>query len=104
MTHTLLSESLAELLSYCRADGRACPMPKRWNELYRMLPETRRTGIGWEPPLPMILAAWWETSGEQKQARLIEHVRWAHDHGALNTVATFLRSLPESEWHHIVGD
>jgi hypothetical protein len=69
-----------------------------------MLPETRQTSVGREPPLPLLLAAWWESSDEQKQDRLIAHVQWAHDHGALNTVANFLRSLPESEWHHIVGD
>jgi len=44
-----MPESLVEILSYCRANGRACPVPMQWNELYGMLPQTRQTGIGWEP-------------------------------------------------------
>jgi hypothetical protein len=40
---------------------------------------------------------------DQKRERLVEHIRWAHDYGALDTVASFLRSLPENEWHHL-GD
>jgi hypothetical protein len=98
-----MSELFAELLSFVADNGRVCPMPMRWNELYQMLPETRRKGHGWEPAMPLILAAWWEASERQKQERLIEHIRWARDHGGLEAVASFLRSLPESEWHHI-GD
>jgi hypothetical protein len=98
-----MSEPFAELLAFCRDNGRLCPVPMRWNALYQMLPETRRKGLGWEPALPLILAAWWEASEDQKQERLIEHIRWARDHGVLDVVAKFLHSLPESEWHH-TGD
>ena len=96
-----MTGSLEQLLSYCRENGRVCPVPTRWNELFQMLPETRRKGVGWEPSLPLILAAWWESSDDDKQERLGEHIRWAHDRGALAKVADFLRSLPESDWHHV---
>jgi hypothetical protein len=80
-----------------RLDGLVRPgVPTRWNELYQILPNTRRIGVGWEPAGPLILAARWEASMDQKRERLVEHIRWAHKHGALDTVANFLRSLPET--------
>lgn len=78
-------------------------MPMKWNELYQMLPATRRVGNGWEPPLPLILGAWHYASDMEKRLRLEEHINWANRHGTIDTVETFLRGLAESEWHHI-GD
>ncbi len=95
-----MSNSVDTLLDFCRANGRVCPIPMRWNELYRLLPGARSKGLGWDPPLPLILAAWHEASNSQKQERLETHVRWADDHGALEIVAKFLRSLNEADWHH----
>jgi hypothetical protein len=94
---------LDQLLAYCREKERVCPVPRRWHELWEMLPEKTQLGIGWQPPLPLILAAWWEASDAAKQERLEEHLRWAADHGALGNANHLLRSLPESDWHH-VGD
>jgi hypothetical protein len=91
---------LEQLLAYCSANSRVCPQPQRWNELYQMLPETHRKGMGFEPPVPLILAAWWEASDRQKKERLKVHLLWANDHGALATIGKFLRSLAESDWHH----
>ena len=39
-----------------------------------MLPNREPRGAGWEPPLPLILAAWWEASHSSKRARLKEHL------------------------------
>jgi len=89
---------LAVLLEFVRAEGRVCPMPQKWNELWELLPERRRVGVGWEPPLPLILSAWWHASAMQKQERLAEHLRHAADHGALDSVERFLRSLRPDEW------
>jgi hypothetical protein len=98
-----MSDTLEQLLPYCRADRRVCPVPTKWNDLYRLLPNARQEGAGWKPALPLILAAWGHTSDEEKQRRLAEHLTWAHDHGALEKVATFLRGLTDAQWHH-VGD
>jgi hypothetical protein len=65
-----------------------------------MLPEKRRKGIGFEPALPLILAAWWEASDSEKKERLKVHIQWANGHGALAEVDKFLQSLPEGDWHH----
>jgi hypothetical protein len=88
------------LLEYCCANGRICPQPQRWNELYQMLPNARRVGVGFEPSAPLILAAWWEATDEQKRDRVLSHIRWANQQGALAKVDGFLRSLPESDWYH----
>jgi hypothetical protein len=34
-------------------NNRICPLPNRWQELYDMLPNKRRQGLGWEPALPL---------------------------------------------------
>jgi len=38
------SEKLAALLAYVQADGRICPQPQRWNELWEMLSDMSQTG------------------------------------------------------------
>lgn len=95
--------TLEEVVGYCRAEKRVCPVPQRWNDLYEILPDKVRKDSGWEPPLPLILAAWWEASDQAKRVRLEEHLRWAAEHGSLDQIAGFVCSLSESEWHH-VGD
>jgi hypothetical protein len=72
----------------------------RWNELWEMLPGKARKGLGWEPPLPLILAAWWNTSVTEKRNGLEEHLRYAEEQGILEKVGGFLRSLPEDQWFH----
>jgi len=67
-----------DLLRYCRENKRVCPMPSQWNALWEMLPNRKRAG-----------------------GRLKEHVDWADQHGVLDEVDEFLRSLPESEWAHL---
>lgn len=96
-----MSDSLEELFAYCRANRRVCPVPMKWNDLYRMLPNARQEGAGWKPALPLILGAGWHASDEEKQQRLAEHLAWASDHGALEKVTAFLRGLSEEEWHHV---
>ena len=91
---------LEQLLSYCAQNERVCPMPLPWHEVRDMLPAKTRDGAGWDPPLPLILAAWWDTSDDGKRERFELHLRWTEAHGALDMVARFLRSFPESEWHH----
>lgn len=94
-------DTLADLREYVEINDRVCPLPERWNELWEMLPDRRRVGSGWEPPLPLILAAWWTTPILAKRLRLLEHLEYAADKGVLQDVDGFLRELPESEWAHI---
>lgn len=91
------------LFSFCKQNHRVCPLPQPWNQLWEMLPDRQRVGDGWEPPLPLILGAWWFSSNLEKMLRLEEHIRWAEQHGHLEQVDAFLRGLAESDWHHL-GD
>jgi len=68
-------ESLWEL---CTANNRLVPMPPQWSDLYGMLKNTRqKPSGGWEPPLPLILAAWHHSMPIEKQLRFKEHLHWA---------------------------
>ncbi len=96
-----MPETASELIAYCRENGRICPVPPKWSQLYELLPHRRRSGTGWEPPLPLILMAWHDTPGFAKTLRLTEHIEWAATHGALDLVGAFIRDLPEDEWFHL---
>ncbi len=60
-----------------------CPMPMKWNEIYMSLLkvwESLGSPQDDKPPIPLILAAWHETSGLQKLVRWRETLRWAEMH------------------------
>ena len=92
--------TLEEVIALATAGKRVCPMPQRWNELWEMLPDRKRIGNGWHPSLPLILAAWWETSDTEKRERFITHLRYASEHGVLDQVSSFLSALTFEQWHH----
>jgi len=92
-------DPLSALLAYVVEEQRVCPQPHIWNRLFNLLPEKRRVGNGWEPPLPLILAAWDNTSDHEKRERFHLHIRWAADHGALEQVNRFVRGIPAEQWH-----
>jgi hypothetical protein len=77
--------------------------PLLWQKLWEKLPNRRRVGLGWEPALPLILAAWNDTPAVLRMLRLAEHIEWAEKHDSLLEIASLLRGLPEKDWHHI-GD
>lgn len=79
----LPSLAAQHLIVFCRENGCVCPLPMPWNELWEMLPSRRRVGLGWQPALPLILAAWADTPALAKAERLSEHVIWANTHGTL---------------------
>lgn len=94
-----MEEKLKALLKYVKADGRVCPIPDRWSELWDMLPDKKKIGSGWEPPLPLILAAW-NSPHLMKILRLEEHIHYAAEHGALDEVNSFLRNLKPEQWFY----
>jgi hypothetical protein len=92
-------ESFNSLLAYCSENRRA--IPRDWLRFYEMLADKKqKPSGGWEPPLPLILAAWHETMPIEKQLRFKEHIQWAADHNQLDEVGTYLRALSELEWFH----
>ncbi|MCG2587788.1 DUF2779 domain-containing protein [Rhodohalobacter sulfatireducens] len=87
------------LINYCIENDRVCPMPKKWNELFKVLPNKKREGLKNIPSMPLILAAWHNSSNLEKTERLKEHIEWADRHGKLETVAKFIFSIKEDEWY-----
>lgn len=92
--------SPVQFISRLKSEERVCPQPLCWNELWELLPNKKRVGTGWEPPLPLILAAWHHTSDEEKRQRLHLQLQWAEYHGVLDEAITFLESLPPADWHY----
>src|SRR5581483_4653767 len=97
----LMSDTVESLVAYCRENDRVCPLPQLWNQLWEMLPGRSRICAGWQPPAPLILAAWHDTPAMLKMRRLAEHIQWAAQHGSLKDVGKFLRGLREEDWYHI---
>ncbi|MCL6614142.1 MAG: hypothetical protein K6U03_05955 [Firmicutes bacterium] len=93
--------TLEQVFAEIQKSNRVCPQPQQWQQLYEMLPDKKRKGVGWEPALPLILAAWWNTPALSKMLRFREHIEWAAAHGCLDQVYSFLRELSEDQWHHI---
>ena len=93
---------LEALKKYAQESDRVCPVPDKWNQLWQMLPNRKRTSSGgWIPPLPFILAAWWETPASMKRLRLYEHLEYAAQKGVLEDVDLFLKNMPEKDWAHL---
>lgn len=93
-----MEQLLLDLLEFVSEEGRVCPKPRKWDALWKMLPGRKRAGGGWNPPLPLILAAWWDTTDWQKRDRLAEHIRYAYAEGVLKEVDDFLRHLARTDW------
>ena len=94
-----MQPKLQSLIQFCSSNGRVCPQPQKWNELWEMLPDKTRDGLGWNPPLPLILAAWWEASSDEKRKRLQQDIIYADQKGLLGQVDQFLRDLTEEQWY-----
>lgn len=98
----MLTDKAQALIEYAGMNGRLCLQPHAWSELWKLLPDkVRNSSGGWEPPLPLILGAWWHTTGLEKTLRLRDHIEWADSHGNIEEVDAFLRGLPEHLWFHI---
>jgi len=94
-----MTETFQTLWDYCCANNRI--IPKDWNKLYQMLKNTRqKPSGGWEPSLPLILAAWHDTTPIDKQLRFKEHIQWASDNNQIEEIGVYLRALKEDEWYH----
>lgn len=92
-------DKLTSLLEYVRSEGRVCPNPQEWNQLWEMLPNKQRGESVWNPPLPLILAAW-QVPAYLKILRLEEHIRYAMEHDTLDRIDEYLRSLAPNQWFY----
>ncbi len=92
-------ETFETLWQYCLENNRV--IPTDWNGLYnRLKNKKQKPSGGWEPSLPLILAAWDVTIPIEKQLRFKEHIKWAADNGQIEEIGLYLRSLTEDKWYH----
>ena len=92
-------ETLESLWEYCQVNNRA--IPKDWNGHYNKLKNrTQKPSGGWEPPLPLILAAWDTTMPLEKHLRFRQHLEWAERQDQLDEIGSYLRGLSEDDWFH----
>ena len=95
------SADFDSLWVHSTANNRLVPMPPQWSQLYGLLKNTRqKPSGGWEPPLPLILAAWHDSMPIEKQLRFKVHLEWAQQNDQLEQIGAFLRALPEDQWCH----
>jgi hypothetical protein len=95
-----LSSTATSLIEYCTANGRVCPESDEWHRLWKMLPDhQQKPGGGWNPPLPLILAAF-SCENWEKRMRLRDHAQWADEHGTIDQIDEYLRGLSEEQWIH----
>lgn len=92
--------TITEIKEICEKNRRICPQPIKWNEFYEILPNKKSKGNVWEPSLPLILAAWWDTPLFLKKNRFLEHVEWANKHNILDQAYNFLSKLQDEDWFH----
>lgn len=97
----MIVDNLGDLKEYCKINNRVCPQPQLWNELWNNLKNKKQIAGKWQPSLPLILAAWWDTPILLKQLRLMEHLEWADNNEQLQEIANFLTNLCEDQWYHI---
>jgi hypothetical protein len=89
--------TVVEVMVEARKNNRVCPKPAKWQQLYEMLPGRQHS----QPAPPLVGAAWDDTPSIPKRMCFREHIEWAATHGALQQVYTFMKSLPEGDWHHM---
>lgn len=95
----MTSESFEKLWEYCSQNKRA--IPKDWMKFYKQIEGTRQLPSGgWDPPLPLILSAWYHIIPLEKNIRFLDQLKWAVEHGQINRISIYLHSLTEDEWFH----
>ena len=91
--------TLDEILNEATKDGRICPKPRQWDRIWKALPNRKRKGGGWSPPLPLVLSGWWYSDDDEKRQRFKEHIFWAYEHNSLDKIAGIIFNLKPDDWH-----
>ncbi len=94
--------TLEKVLEEVQKNNRVCPNPQKCNQLYQMLPNKKQNiDGGWEPAVPLILAAWYEATALDKTYRFRQHLEWASEYNCLTEVFDLIQNLTEEDWHHV---
>lgn len=93
-----MSKEGGDVLAYLHQDGCLLLEGKYWDALYRLLPPAPD---GSRPPPPIILAGAHLSNDKEKHDRLVEHIIWADEHGAIDRVGDYLFNLQPTEYIRI---
>jgi hypothetical protein len=72
------------------------PEPQTWNDVYLRLLDSYKQKNNPKipkPPVPLILAAWWETSDLEKHNRWSETLEWVEKYGFMDSIAGLLKDV-----------
>ena len=97
----MYSKKLNDLLSYCLNNGRVCPLPAKWNELWKILTKDREVQDSLKLNPPLILAAWNESTDQEKMLRLKEQLVYADQNSLIDLAESYLHRLNETHWYHL---
>jgi hypothetical protein len=89
--------TVQDVMGEARRLNRVSPCASDWNALYALMIAAGRG----EPPLPMTGGEASATPALVQRIRIRDQVEWAAEHGVLERVYHFLKSLPEDRWIHI---
>ena len=99
-----MKETFESLWKYCTSNNRLCPQYKIWQEVFKLLKDTKQlSGHGGdrEPAEPYIIYNnWGHIMPIELQFQFKRYLEWAVDHNQLDEVGEYLRALPEEEWAH----
>ena len=99
----MYSLRLQELMDYAVSNNRVCPMPEKWNELWKTLSKEENLQGAFKLAPPLILAAWHESTDQEKILRLKEQLIFAEQQGLIDQAESFLHGLNETHWYHSGG-
>lgn len=89
--------TVQDVMVEARRLNRVAPCEPEWQELYALM---KASGRG-EPPPPMTGAEASATPALVQRIRIRDQVEWAAQHGVLDRLFHFFKSLPENRWVHI---
>jgi hypothetical protein len=91
----LRRSALEQLIEGMAQDGIVCPEPLAWDGLWRTM-----NGLGaGSLQLPLILAAWSQTTNRQKRSRFVEQLAKADRVGTGSQLIQAVSGIGASQWH-----
>lgn len=89
------------LLQYCQLHGRLYPAPQEWADLYSLMEDISNGHVTMPPPPPVSNLSWSTISPRTKRMCFHAHIEWFHQCDLLDSAASFLVNLQESQWVHM---
>lgn len=104
MTRELSTKAKA-LLEYCLINDRVCPMRDYWNHLWVINTKAKTfDSILNKYKTPLLDKNSSEKNKLQRSLRLRKYIEFADKHKLIDKMDVFIKSIPESKWHHFYDE